>query len=306
MLVMNRRDVLLGLAGVAVAPSMALAKDPEFRVIETATGKEVRWKSMLDAAAKSDAVFVGEQHDDPETHRIELAILEDLYERASNRLILSMEMFERDQQVVLDQHLAGVLTEEELGKKTKLWGNYTTDYAPMIRFAAKHQVPVVAANCPNSIIRKVGQGGIDALAKLPESERRFAAKTVIAPAADTYADKFTETMSGMGGSHGPTMDAAMLRRIYEAQCTRDDTMAESIHRAMTNGSLVLHINGGFHSEGGLGTVARLQWRRPLGHQSTVIQVVPVKGSLRSAVVPKGQPLGSYVVFVADKRKANKD
>jgi len=125
---------------------------------------------------------------------------------------------------------------------------------------------------------------------------------VIAPAADAYADKFTETMSGMGGSHGPAMDPAMLRRIYEAQCTRDDTMAESIHRAMTTGSVVLHINGGFHSESGLGTVARLQWRRPLGHRSTVIQVVPVKGSLKSAVVPKGQATGTYVVFVADKRK----
>ena len=288
---MKRRDVLLGLAGVALVPSMAIAKDPEFRIIETTTGKEVRWKSMLDNAAKSDAVFVGEQHDDPETHRMELAILEDLHERVGRRLILTMEMFERDQQVVLDQHLAGVLSEEELGKKTKLWGNYASDYAPMVRFAAKNMVPVVAANCPNTIIRKVGQGGIDALAKLPESERRFAAKTVIAPAADAYADKFTETMSGMGGSHGPAMDPAMLRRIYEAQCTRDDTMAES-----------MHINGGFHSESGLGTVARLQWRRPLGHRSTVIQVVPVKGSLKGAIVPKGQATGTYVVFVADKRK----
>jgi uncharacterized iron-regulated protein len=232
-----------------------------------------------------------------------LAILEDLFERTGRRLILTMEMFERDQQVVLDQHLAGVLSEEELGKKTKLWGNYTSDYAPMVRFAAKNMVPVVAANCPNSIIRKVGQGGIDALTKLPESERRFAAKTVIAPAADAYADKFTETMSGMGGSHGPAMDPAMLRRIYEAQCTRDDTMAESIHRAMTTGSVVLHINGGFHSESGLGTVARLQWRRPLGHRSTVIQVVPVKGSLKSTGVPKGQATGTYVVFVPDRRKS---
>jgi len=299
---MNRRDVLLGLAGALLAPATAMASETDFRIIETATGKEVRWKSMLDAAAKSDAVFVGEQHDDPETHRIELAILEDLHERAGRRLILSMEMFERDQQVVLDQHLAGVLSEEELGKKTKLWGNYAADYAPMVRYAAKNMVPVVAANCPNFIIRKVGQGGIDALAKLSESERRFAAKTVIAPAADAYADKFAETMSGMGGSHGPAMDPAMLRRIYEAQCTRDDTMAESIHRAMTTGSVVLHINGGFHSESGLGTVARLQWRRPLGHRSTVIQVVPVKGSLKAAVAPKGQLTGTYVVFVNDKRR----
>ncbi|MFY8052910.1 MAG: ChaN family lipoprotein, partial [Armatimonadaceae bacterium] len=176
---MNRRDVLIGLAGVALVPSMAMAGSPELRIIETATGKEVRWKSMLDAASKSDAIFVGEQHDDPETHRIELEILQDLHDRVGQRLILSMEMFERDQHVVLDPHLAGGLTEDDLGKKTKLWGNYTTDYAPMVRFAAKNLIPVVAANCPNAIIRKVGQGGIDALAKLPESERRYAAKTII-------------------------------------------------------------------------------------------------------------------------------
>jgi uncharacterized iron-regulated protein len=87
MLLMNRRDALLGLAGVALVPSMAMASETDFRIIETATGKEVRWKSMLDVAAKSDAVFVGEQHDDPETHRIELAILEDLHARLINLVL---------------------------------------------------------------------------------------------------------------------------------------------------------------------------------------------------------------------------
>ena len=38
-------------------------------------------------------------------------------------------------------------------------------------------------------------------------------------------------MNAMGGAHGGTaMDDATITRFYEAQCLRDETMAESITR----------------------------------------------------------------------------
>ena len=61
---------------------------------------------MLADVAKADVVFVGEQHDDPNTHRLEAAILDGLRRRGV-AVTLSLEMFERDTQADVDSYLAG-------------------------------------------------------------------------------------------------------------------------------------------------------------------------------------------------------
>ncbi len=50
---------------------------------------------MLADVVSADVIFVGEQHDDVNTHRLELAVLEGLARRRDN-VIVSLEMFERD------------------------------------------------------------------------------------------------------------------------------------------------------------------------------------------------------------------
>src|SRR5829696_4977171 len=69
------------------------------------------FETMLADLARADAVFVGEQHDDPNTHRLELAIVEGLTRRGVP-VVIAMEMFERDVQGVVDQYAAGTIGEE--------------------------------------------------------------------------------------------------------------------------------------------------------------------------------------------------
>src|SRR3974377_370665 len=76
------------------------------RVWDTHHKKFIDFESMLADAAAADALFLGEQHDDPATHRLEAATLEGLARRRGN-LVLAMEMFERDVQPTLDDYLAG-------------------------------------------------------------------------------------------------------------------------------------------------------------------------------------------------------
>src|SRR3954469_10752414 len=64
------------------------------------------FEAMLADLARADAVFVGEQHDDPNTHRLELAIVEGLTRRGVP-VVVAMEMFERDVQSSLDEYAAG-------------------------------------------------------------------------------------------------------------------------------------------------------------------------------------------------------
>ena len=91
---------------------------------------------MLAAIARADVVFVGEQHDDPNTHRLERALLEGIARRRSD-VVVSLEMFERDVQKRLDDYLAGRVTEEDFLKEARPWPRYATDYRPLVEFAKR-------------------------------------------------------------------------------------------------------------------------------------------------------------------------
>src|SRR5437870_4513581 len=85
------------------------------------------FETLLSDAAKSDVLFVGEQHDDPATHRIELAVLEGLARRRTN-VVLAMEMFERDVQPVVNDYLGGKISLEDFMNKSRPWPNFMSDY----------------------------------------------------------------------------------------------------------------------------------------------------------------------------------
>src|SRR5215510_10825436 len=104
------------------------------RVYKSGDKRFSDFEAMLAELSRADVAFVGEQHNDPATHRIERAILEGLARRREN-VIVAMEMFERDTQPSLDDYLAGRLSEEEFLKASRPWPNYQTDYRPLIEFS---------------------------------------------------------------------------------------------------------------------------------------------------------------------------
>jgi hypothetical protein len=85
--------------------------------------------------------------------------------------------------------------------------------------------------------------------------------------------------AGPGGAGGADSAAAtaMVWRFYQAQCVKDETMGESIalaRRRAGTGAVVIHYNGAFHTEMGLGTAERALRRLP-GARGIVITAVPV-------------------------------
>jgi uncharacterized iron-regulated protein len=291
-----------GAVGLVLTEADA-APNEGWSAYEVATGREVRWRDLPGRLAAADAVFLGEQHDDPETHRAEAALLEAVHKKVGDRLTLAMEMFERDGQAALNDYLAGKTDEAALGKSVRLWPNYATDYRPMVEYAKAKRVPVLASNAPQRIVRSVGKDGLaKVLTSLPPEDKPLVAAYVNAPEGDAYATRFAGII-GEGHGDGKEMDAAMVRRFYEAQCVRDDTMAETVARALNDGHTVLHVNGSFHSDAGLGAAARVHWRRPLGTRLAIVKIVPYKDK------PDLKPLqgeADYLVFVPDKRPAKQE
>lgn len=261
------------------------------RVFDTAAGQFTDFEAMAADLVKADVVFVGEQHDDPNTHRLERMVLEALAARKA-RVVLSLEMFERDTQKALDEFQAGYLSEAGFLRVSRPWPRYGTDYKPLVDFAVERQWPVVAANIPRPLASEIAKTGISVLAGKSATEKAwFAAEHQCPVGEDEYYVRFKAVM----GSH-PTMDA--LQRYYDSQCLKDETMAESIARAWTAGTVVVHYNGAFHSDFGLGTASRTQRRLP-NAKVVVVTMLPLKDLAElTSVVPAGEDLkrARYLVY----------
>jgi uncharacterized iron-regulated protein len=270
------------------------------RVFNSAAETFNDFEMMMADLAKADVVFVGEEHDDRATHRLELAILEGLARRRGS-IIVAMEMFERDTQAAVDDYLAGRIDESEFLKISRPWPNYATDYRPLVEFARMKGWHVIAGNVPRKYASQVARGGTPVLDTLPQAERDFVAVEISAP-KDDYFKRFAEAMSahpiGTGGNKSEAEEREMTERFYLAQCVKDDTMAESIARAydssMEPKPLIVHFNGAFHSDYRLGTAARVRTRLEKVRVA-VVSIVPQE-QLDSIEADEYRERGDYIVF----------
>lgn len=277
---------------LAATLSLLLLQTPAYvpqRVYDTRQQAFVDFEVLLAGVADADVIFVGEMHDDPNTHRLEAALLDGL-QRRKRAPVVSLEMFERDAQPALDAYLAGRISEEEMLKGSRPWPRYATDYRPLVEHAKAARWPVIAANVPRAIAQKVAKAGKDAIAQLTNEERAHTARDLQCP-LDTYFDRFAESMSGHPmPNQSADEKKAMAERYYWSQCVKDETMAEAIATAVQRNVAaeskgpVVHYNGAFHSDFGLGTAERTRRRLP-GKRTIVISMLPV------ADLDKLQPAG---------------
>ena len=238
------------------------------RVFDTRQKTFSDFESMLADLARADAVFVGEQHDDPNTHRLELAIVEGLTRRGVS-VVVALEMFERDVQSQVEGYAAGRITEEQFLKDSRPWPRYASDYRPLIEFAKAHHLPIVASNVPRRIASDVSKNGMPAIEKLGSDDRAFAAREVQCPTSGDYYQRFGEAMGGHEGANA---------NFYFAQCVKDETMGESVATAFqknaTGRVTIVHVNGAFHSDFGEGTADSARRRMP-GRRIAVVSMLPV-------------------------------
>jgi len=190
-------------------------------------------QQMVEVLSGAEVVFVGEKHDDTFAHQWELFIWESL---ASDDRALALEMFETDVQSLLDSYIAGEITEDEFLADSRPWGNYPTDYSPVVDYAKENGYRVIAANVPRSFAALVARGGLGAVLQEPG----FEGLSVDSSNAG-YRERFLATMDAIGDQmHGMPVDP---ENMYRAQLLKDAVMAQSIQSMK-----VLFICGSFHSD----------------------------------------------------------
>ncbi len=272
------------------------------RIVEAESALPVSLDRMMSEVEDAEVVFLGETHLDESTHRFEHAVYEELIARRG-KVVLALEMFERDAQGVLDDYLAGRIDEAEFKKKAGIWHNYSTDYRPLIETARREGLPVVASNTPRGPRKKVAFGGKEAFDRLSEEEKAWFPPELYAH-PQSYWDRFNRAVRGHMGAMFKSRTPEQM--IYSSQSLWDNTMAFSCAEALLRypDHIVLHVNGGFHSAYGEGTVYQLRKRRPDVRIKT-ISITPV--SDLSALDPSpGSRVADYVAYVESRARSSQD
>ena len=165
-------------------------------------GNEKNIEQIIDEIKKADVVFLGENHDDTVAHGLQLEILKAAFEKygKDRKVTLSMEMFERDVQTVLNEYLNNLISEQHFLSSSRPWGNYKTDYRPSVEFAKENKLEVIAANAPRRYVNMVSRLGRASLEKLSPDAKKWLAPLPFGEASDAYAAKFNALMGKMSDS----------------------------------------------------------------------------------------------------------
>jgi uncharacterized iron-regulated protein len=199
-------------------------------------------------------VLLGGAHDSAEDHRWQLHMLAQLHARRP-QLAIGFEMFPRRLQPVLDQWVAGTLSETEFLQRSeweKVWTFDARDYLPLFHYARMNRIPMLALNVERSLVEAVGRQGWDAV---PAAQKEGVSR----PAAPS--PEYRKTLRTVFDHHpAKQRGEETFPRYVEAQTTWDRAMAQPIaeHLKKQPGALVVAILGGGHVRHGHGVAHQLK------------------------------------------------
>lgn len=284
-----------------VSVAQAFSQTPSKYSVFTGKGDASSIEAIVNALEGTDAVFLGELHDDSVGHAVQFEIFKKAVEKyyPSRKVTLSLEMFESDVQIILDEYLKGLISENHFMLSSRPWGNYKTDYRPLVELAKEKRLDVVAANAPRRYVNMVSRGGREALNPLTKEAKKWLAPLPYAEASDAYSKKFKALM-------GPSPEAQMgIDKILSSQSLWDATMAYSVARSLKKNkrSLVVHLNGGFHTENRLGTVEHfLRYRKKAKALVVTIKYVDDFKNFNKA---RDTDVGDFVILTDAKEPRSK-
>jgi uncharacterized iron-regulated protein len=197
----------------------------------------------------------GDYHDNPISHWLQKEVTADLYANNPDALVLGAEMFEADNQLLVNGYLSGLITEAKFEDEARLWNNYETDYKPLLKFAFDYKLSFVATNVPRRYANLVYRKGLTGLDSLSEDARKFIPPLPVKYDAGLPGYKKLLEMGHMGG--GKTSQYFPM-----AQAIKDATMAYFILQNWSPGMQFLHFNGTGHSDNYEGIVWYLSEDQP--------------------------------------------
>jgi len=119
--------------------------------------------SMMADLRQARVVFVGEFHDQRDHHMLQLGIIRELYGQGTP-LSIGLEMFNLEQQPVLDEWVKGKLSLQDfVARYQKGWSINWAEYDSIMLFARNNRIPMIALDAPSDLVKMVTYGGTGAL-----------------------------------------------------------------------------------------------------------------------------------------------
>jgi uncharacterized iron-regulated protein len=205
-----------------------------------ANDKIVTYSELLEACLGADIVFFGELHNNPIGHWLQFELTKDLFAKHGEHLVLGAEMFESDNQVVLDEYLNDYISEAKFESECRLWDNYKTDYKPLVLFAKEKKLKFIATNIPRRYASMVNNKGIKSLDELTKQARKW-----IAPLPFQVDLKLSSYKSLLDDEAAPSQESV---NFVFAQAVKDATMAHFILENFHKKTKFIHFNGKYHSD----------------------------------------------------------
>jgi len=275
----------------AGSPYRNLSKVKVGTIVHLRTGQTVDRATLFDHLARVQVVYVGETHDNPEAHRVEYEVLQALAARHPD-LAVGLEMVPRDQQPLLDDWVAGRMTEKAFARRwTALWSTGYRAYEKVLRLCRDRRIPLLALNAPRALVHAVAKDGLDHLSEKMRGELPDAIDT-----DDPYHRAKTKALfSGHSKTHTPDFD-----RFYPAQLLWDETMAQTgaDYLKAHPGAHLLILAGGYHVEQGVGIPRRLFRRLPVPF-ATVLPFTPVVPQDKQDRLMKVKKMQEIPLLLAD-------
>ncbi len=240
---------------IAILINLAWKSDNPAYMFFNEKGKKVKYKKVVKAAEKADIIFFGELHNNPVCHWLQLELTQALFQTKKNNLILGAEMFEADNQLIVNEYLQGIISEKNFEKEVKKWPNYETDYKPLLEFARENNLQFIATNIPRryaSVVHKKGFQGLESLS--------VEARNYIAPLPVLYDPElpgYKNMLKMMGKMSGHTNE-----NLPKAQAIKDATMAYFILENLDEDKCFIHYNGAYHSKNFEGIIWYLKQAKP--------------------------------------------
>jgi len=209
------------------------------QIISLPGGNVISFEALIRTLSRKRLIFVGEVHNNPEDHLMQIQILQALMDHEPQPDV-AMEFFQVSQQQAINRYFNGETDETQFLKEAdwrKNWGFPYRFYRPLV-LATKHNGRrLIAINAPREIVRKVARQGLKAL---EPSERSQLAKDI------DLTNEGHRAFVRKIYSHHAHQELKRFEYFYQAQCVWEDTMAEHIAEFLKkhHGNLIVFAGNG--------------------------------------------------------------
>jgi uncharacterized iron-regulated protein len=279
---------------VTLAPFAVYAQEKTYEIY-TANGDRLSIHDMGKLITQYDVIIFGEYHDNQALHQLEEDFLKASYQY-NKKIAISLEMFEKDVQSIMDAYLKGEIEEQNFLMHSRPWKNYQEAYRPLIEFSKSNHLHVIAANIPRTAASQYAKTG--SLHGISPEMRGYIPQHHVITEGE-YKTKFYEQMLLLADNPSMKWTPDQMENLYKAQCLKDDAMAESImeYKNTHADEVIIHYNGDFHSKYSLGTAEKIRLLYPDTKIGVITPLIKEEGMDIKQAILQNQQAGDIVILL---------